>query len=100
MRVSSIARTAPLLPLPSFVLRPFTSGVIAVVHVYLALSHLVPLFAGDVNWTHIWKGFGALAGAYVFAALASRGLAWRAHGRLELDPRIGRGHRRPIARRS
>jgi hypothetical protein len=27
-----------------------------------------------VEWTHIWKGFGALAGAYVFAALASRGL--------------------------
>jgi len=47
------------------------------VHVYLALSHLVPLFAGDVSWTHIWKGFGALAGAYVFVALASRGAARR-----------------------
>ena len=32
-------------------------------------------FAGDVQWTHIWKGFGALAGAYIFAALASRGFA-------------------------
>jgi hypothetical protein len=31
--------------------------------------------AGDVEWTHIWKGFGAVAAAYVFAALASRGLA-------------------------
>jgi hypothetical protein len=26
-----------------------------------------------LQWTHIWKGFGALAGAYIFAALASRG---------------------------
>jgi hypothetical protein len=32
------------------------------------------LFGGDVQWTHIWKGFGALAGAYVFAALASRAM--------------------------
>jgi len=75
----SVVRTAPVLPLPGFILRPFTSGVIAVVHVYLALSHLVPLFAGDVSWTHIWKGFGALAGAYVFVALASRGVARRPH---------------------
>jgi hypothetical protein len=36
---------------------------------------LVNLFSGDVQWTHFWKGFGALAGAYLFAALASRGLA-------------------------
>ena len=28
-----------------------------------------------MKWTHVWKGFGALAGAYVFAALASRRLA-------------------------
>jgi len=96
MRGPAVVRTAPLLPLPSFILRPLTSGVVAVVHVYLAISHLVPLFAGDVNWTHIWKGFGALAGAYVFAALASRGLVWRSHEQLEIDPRIGRGHRRPI----
>ena len=75
----SVVRTAPVLPLPGFILRPFTSGVIAVVHVYLALTHLVPLFAGDVSWTHIWKGFGALAGAYVFVALASRGAARRSH---------------------
>ena len=32
-----------------------------------------------MEWTHIWKGLGALGGAYVFAALASRGL--RAEGR-------------------
>jgi len=77
MVAPSFVRTAPVLPLPRFFLRPITSGVVAVVHVYLALSHLVPLFAGDVSWTHIWKGFGALAGAYVFVALASRGAARR-----------------------
>jgi len=65
-------RTA--LPLPGFVLHPFTALVIAAVHVYLSFGHLSKLFGGDVQWTHIWKGFGALAGAYVFAALASRGL--------------------------
>ena len=63
------------LPLPGFVLHPFTALVIAVVHVYLAAGHLTKLIGGDVQWTHIWKGFGAVAGAYVFAALASRGLA-------------------------
>ena len=64
-----------VLPLPSFVLRPLTAAVIAAVHVYLAAGHLWQLIVGDVQWTHCWKGFGALAGTYVFAALASRGLA-------------------------
>ena len=64
-----------VLPLPGFVLHPITALVIACVHVYLSAGHLVSLFGGEVQWTHIWKGFGALAGAYVFAALASRGLA-------------------------
>src|SRR5262245_59474929 len=64
-----------VLPLPGFVLHPLTSVVVCVVHIYLAIGHLGPLAAGDVQWTHIWKGFGALAGAYVFAALASRGFA-------------------------
>jgi len=57
-----------VLPLASFVLRPLTAAVIAAVHVYLAAG----------------QGFGALAGAYVFAALASRGLA-RGEGRRRLD---------------
>jgi hypothetical protein len=60
------------LPLPAFVLHPLTALVIACVHVYLAAGHLVELVAGNVEWTHAWKGFGALAGAYVLAALASR----------------------------
>ena len=64
-----------VLPLPGFVLHPLTSVVVAAVHVYLAFGHLSDLFGGDIQLTHIWKGFGALAGAYVFAALASRSLA-------------------------
>jgi hypothetical protein len=63
------------LPLPRFVFRPLTAAVVAVVHVYLSVTHLSPLFGGDVQWEHIWKGSGALAGAYVFAALASNKLA-------------------------
>jgi len=67
-----------VLPLPGFVLHPLTSVVVCVVHIYLAIGHLGPLAAGDVQWTHIWKGFGALAGAYVFAALASHRMSVKA----------------------
>ena len=63
----------PVLPLPAFVLHPLTAVVVAAVHLYLAAGHLAQLFGGDLQWTHLWKGFGALGGAYVFAALASRG---------------------------
>ena len=66
-----------VLPLPGFVLHPLTAVVVAAVHVYLAFGHLSELFGGELQWTHIWKGFGALGGAYVFAALASRALARR-----------------------
>ena len=65
------------LPLPAFVLHPLTALFIGAVHVYLAAGHLSKLFSGPIQWTDIWKGFGALAGAYVFAALASRGHARR-----------------------
>jgi len=68
-----------VLPLPRFLLHPLTAVVIACAHVYLGAGHLSHLAAGQVEWTHIWKGFGALLGAYVFAALASRGVAARAH---------------------
>ena len=64
-----------VLPLPGFVLHPLTSVFLGLVHVYLAVGHLGPLFGGDIQWTHFWKGFGALAGGYIFAALASRGFA-------------------------
>ena len=47
---------------------------LAAVHVYLASVHLLQLAAGHIEWTHVWKGFGALAGTYVFLALASRAL--------------------------
>ena len=39
----------------------------------VSVGHLAELVAGNVEWTHLWKGFGALAAAYVFAALALRG---------------------------
>ena len=68
-------RSRFVLPLPSFVLHPYTAIFIAAVHVYLSVGHLSHLFGGDVQWTHFWKGIGSLGGAYVFAALASRGLA-------------------------
>jgi len=70
------------LPLPRFVLRPLTALVVAVVHVYMAAGHLLDLFGGALTWSNIWKGFGALAGAYVFLAIASRGRA-----RSETTPR-------------
>src|SRR5262245_4871120 len=94
-----------VLPLPSFLLHPFTSVVVCVVHIYLAFGHLGPLFAGNVQWTHIWKGVGALAGAYIFAALASRGFLQHEDRRLtrllrpgrldrvEQEPRLGAGVR-------
>jgi len=77
MKGSAVIGPLFVLPLPRFVLHPFTALVVAAVHVYLASGHLWSLFGGDVQWTHIWKGFGALAGAYVFAALASRSLSRR-----------------------
>ena len=67
-------RSSFVLPLPSVITHPLTSAALAILHVYLASGHLFELLAGNVEWTHIWKGFGALCGAYVFAALASRGL--------------------------
>jgi hypothetical protein len=71
------------LPLPAFVLHPLTALVIALMHVYLAAGHLLRLFGGEITWTNIWKGFGALGGAYVFAALASRGLVRRKEQQLQ-----------------
>ena len=64
-----------VLPLPRFVFHPLTAGTIAAIHIYLAYGHLAMLATGHVEWVHMWKGFGALAGAYVFTALALRGLA-------------------------
>ena len=72
-------RSSFVLPLPGFIFKPYTAVLIAAVHVYLGAGHLSKLFGGDVQWTHIWKGFGALGGAYVFAALASRRIVWWGH---------------------
>ena len=76
MKTESRSRPGGALPLPRFVQHPLTSLIVAGVHVYLASGHLLQLFSGrGVHWTDIWKGFGALGGAYVFTALASRSLA-------------------------
>jgi hypothetical protein len=75
MRGESKGRFGRALPLPRFVQHPLTALIGAAAHVYLASGHLLELFSGrGVHWTDIWKGFGALAGAYVFTALASRAL--------------------------
>ena len=77
MKGSAVIGSGFVLPLPRFVLHPLTAVTIAAIHVYLSLGHLSELMAGQVQWTHIWKGFGALFGAYVFAALATRGMLAR-----------------------
>jgi hypothetical protein len=60
------------LPLPRFIFHPLVAWIIALVHIYFAAKYLLLLFGGDLSWANTWKGFGALLGAYVFAALASR----------------------------
>jgi len=75
MRTERTLSSRFVLPLPSFILQPYTAIVIAVVHLYLSIGHLSKLFDGDLQWTHFWKGFGSLGGAYVFVALATRGFA-------------------------
>jgi len=82
------------LPLPGFVLHPYTAMILAAVHIYLSVGHLAKLFGGEVLWTHLWKGFGSLGGAYVFAALASRGLAKTAVANLTTQ-RLVRWNARP-----
>ena len=66
-----------VLPLPRFLFNPLIFVAIAAIHTYLSVEHLSHLVAGEIEWTHIWKGFGAVIGAYVFAALATRRFAVR-----------------------
>jgi hypothetical protein len=72
MTNQKVERSGWVLPLPGFIFKPLTAAIISAVHIYLAAGHLFHLFSGEITWTNIWKGFGALGGAYVFAALASR----------------------------
>ena len=97
MRGQGSRRYRFVLPLPGFVLHPLTAVIVAAVHVYLAAGHLWPLIGGEVQWTHIWKGFGALGGAYVFTALASRGLARHEGWRRPVGP-LQQGATRAVAR--
>jgi hypothetical protein len=46
---------------------------------YLGGGHLWELALGDLAWTHIWKGGGAVAGCYWFLALATAGRTKRTH---------------------
>jgi hypothetical protein len=69
-------------PLPRFVFNPLTLVAVAAVHVYLSVGHLLHLMAGEIEWTHIWKGLGAVIGAYVFVALAARRFAVHRTSRL------------------
>jgi hypothetical protein len=62
-----------VLPLPGWVLPPYTAVVIAAAHVYLSYGHLSKLLGGDLQWEHVWKGFGSVGGAYAFGALVTRG---------------------------
>lgn len=58
------------LPLPGLVTgRPFCL-LLAAIHFWLGCGHLGALARGALAWTHVWKGFGAVLGAYVFVALA------------------------------
>jgi hypothetical protein len=75
MKTQSTLPSRFVLPLPGFVLNPYTAVFLGGIHFYLSIGHLSNIFGGDVQWTDIWKGFGALGGAYVFAALATRGFA-------------------------
>jgi hypothetical protein len=42
-------RSNTLLPLPRWVLHPYTALVLAGVHLYLAGGHLLPLFDGEIQ---------------------------------------------------
>ena len=56
--MQNIAGSQFVLPFPGFLLHRYTAVFIAVVHVYLSFGHLLKVFGGDVEWTHVWKGFG------------------------------------------
>ena len=75
-----------MLPLPRFLFHPILALFVSGIHLYLSVEHLSKLAGGEMTWTNLWKGFGALAGAYVFAALASRA----AVGRSRAEPLLGR----------
>jgi hypothetical protein len=59
------------LPLPRFASHPAVFVGLAGLHLYLGGGHLWQLVQGDLAWTHIWKGGGAMAGCYWFLALAT-----------------------------
>jgi hypothetical protein len=61
-----------MLPLPRWATRPWFFVFLAALHVYMGGGHLLHLAQNPIGWTDIWKGFGAIFGAYYFMALAVR----------------------------
>ncbi|HXJ37380.1 MAG TPA: hypothetical protein VMS22_25410 [Candidatus Eisenbacteria bacterium] len=64
------------LPLPRFARSPIFFLGLAALQVHLGGGHILASFRTGVTWTDIWKGFGAMAGAYYFLALWLR-TRWR-----------------------
>jgi len=60
------------LPLPRFATRPWFFVFLALLHIYMGGGHVLQLAQLPISWTDIWKGFGAIFGAYYFIALAAR----------------------------
>jgi hypothetical protein len=69
-----------MLPLPRFATRSWFFGFLSLLHVYMGGGHLVHLVQHPISWTDVWKGFGAIFGAYYFLALAVRQRRRRAAG--------------------
>lgn len=61
------------LPLPNFARSRWLFVGLAAVHFWLGGGHLLALVRPEWTLTDVWKGVGAVAGAYYFLALASRG---------------------------
>jgi hypothetical protein len=58
--------------LPRFATRPWFFVFLALLHVYMGGGHVVQLLQYPASRTDVWKGFGAIFGAYYFIALAAR----------------------------
>lgn len=60
------------LPLPRIASHPLVFVGLAGLHVYLGSGHVLAFIEPTCTLTDVWKGLGAMAGAYYFLALASQ----------------------------